>query len=151
MKIVPCTYRTACDFVNQHHRHHKASQGCKFCIGLMNDSNELCGVAICGRPVGRYLDDGFTLEINRLCTDGTRNACSMLYGACCRVAKAMGYKRVITYILESENGASLKASNFICEGQAGGTHWTGIREPKQFSLLEEKLPKEMKVRWSKQL
>lgn len=75
----------------------------------------------------------------------------MLYGACCRVAKAMGYKRVITYILESENGASLKASNFICEGQAGGTHWTGIREPKQFSLLEEKLPKEMKVRWSKQL
>lgn len=151
MKIIPCTYRTACDFINQNHRHHKASQGCKFCIGLTNDSNELCGVAICGRPVGRYLDDGFTLEINRLCTDGTRNACSMLYGACCRVAKAMGYKRVITYILESENGASLKASNFICEGQAGGTHWTGIREPKQFSLLEEKLPKEMKVRWSKQL
>lgn len=112
---------------------------------------KLCGVAICGRPVSRHLDNGFTLEINRLCTDGTRNACSMLYGACCRVAKAMGYKKVITYILESENGASLKASNFICEGQAGGAHWTGIREQTQMSLIENKTPEEMKVRWSKEL
>lgn len=150
MRIIPCTYKTACDFINQHHRHHIASQGCKFCLGLMND-NKLCGVAICGRPVSRHLDNGFTLEINRLCTDGTRNACSMLYGACCRVAKAMGYEKVITYILESENGASLKASNFICEGQAGGTHWTGIREQKQLSFIEDKTPKEMKVRWVREL
>lgn len=150
MRIIPCTYKTACEFVNQHHRHHIASQGCKFCLGLVND-NKLCGVAICGRPVSRHLDNGFTLEINRLCTDGTRNACSMLYGACCRVAKAMGYKKVITYILESENGASLKASNFICEGQAGGTHWTGIREQTQMSFIENKTPEEMKVRWSKEL
>lgn len=150
MNIIPCTYKTACEFVNQHHRHHIASPGCKFCLGLMKD-NKLCGVAICGRPVSRYLDNGFTLEINRLCTDGTRNACSMLYGACCRVAKAMGYKKVITYILESENGASLKASNFICEGQAGGTHWTGIREQTQMSFIENKTPEEMKVRWSKEL
>lgn len=138
MKIIPCTYKTACE------------QGCKFCLGLMN-ANKLCGVAICGRPVSRHLDNGFTLEINRLCTDGTKNACSMLYGACCRVAKAMGYKKVITYILESENGASLKASNFICEGQAGGTHWTGIRQKRQMSLIENKTPEEMKVRWSKEL
>lgn len=150
MNIIPCTYKTACDFVNQHHRHHIASQGCKFCLGLTKN-NKLCGVAICGRPVSRHLDNGFTLEINRLCTDGTRNACSMLYGACCRVAKAMGYKKVITYILESENGASLKASNFICEGQAGGTHWTGIREQRQMSFIENKTPAEMKVRWSKEL
>lgn len=151
MKIIPCTYKTACDFVNEHHRHHKSSQGCKFCIGLINNSNELCGVAICGRPVSRYLDDGFTLEITRLCTDGTKNACSKLYSACCKVAKAMGYQRVITYILESETGASLKASNFICEGLAGGTQWTGVRQKKQLSLLEDKAPEEMKVRWTKQL
>lgn len=150
MKIVPCTYKTACDFVNQHHRHHIASQDCKFCLGLIND-NKLCGVAICGRPVSRYLDNGFTLEINRLCTDGTKNACSKLYGACCRVAKEMGYEKVITYILESEDGASLKASNFVCDGKAGGTHWTGIREQKQLSFIEDKTPKEMKVRWVREL
>ena len=67
----------------------------------------------------------------------------MLYGASCRVAKAMGYKRIITYILESENGASLKASNFVCEGVAGGTHWTGKRNRGQ------SIPKEMKTRWCK--
>lgn len=102
------------------------------------------GVAICGRPVSRHLDDGLTLEINRLCTDGTRNACSILYGACARIAKNMGYKRVITYILKSENGASLKASNFICEGEAGGEMWTGKR-----SGRDNGVPKEKKTRWAK--
>ena len=102
------------------------------------------GVAICGRPVSRHLDDGLTLEINRLCTDGTKNACSILYGACARIAKNMGYKRVITYILKSENGASLKASNFICEGEAGGEMWTGKR-----SGRDNGVPKEKKTRWAK--
>lgn len=105
----------------------------------------MVGCAVCGRPVSRYLDDGRTMEINRLCTDGTRNACSMLYGASCRVAKAMGYKKVITYILETEDGASLKASNFICEGGAGGTHWTGERDKGQ------DLPKLYKTRWVRDL
>ena len=105
----------------------------------------MVGCAVCGRPVSRYLDDGLTCEINRLCTDGTPNACSMLYGASCRVAKAMGYKKVITYILESENGASLKASNFTCDGVAGGTHWTGSRNRGQA------IPAEMKTRWSRTL
>lgn len=104
----------------------------------------MCGVAICGRPVSRYLDDGQTLEINRLCTDGTYNACSILYGACARIAKDMGYKKVITYILESENGASLKASNFVCEGEAGGEVWTGKR-----SGRDNGVPKEKKTRWVK--
>lgn len=106
MKIIPCTYKTACEFVNRHHRHHIASPGCKFCLGLM-DNNRLCGVAICGRPVSRYLDDGFTIEINRLCTDGTRNACSMLYGACCRVAKAMGYKKKQLHIFSKAKTAQV--------------------------------------------
>ena len=140
MEIKPITFREASDFINQHHRHHKATVGHKFSIGLY-DSEKLVGVAVCGRPVSRHLDDGITCEINRLCTDGTKNACSMLYGACCRVATEMGYVKIITYILESENGASLKASNFICEGEAGGTHWTGKRNRGQ------DIPKEMKTRW----
>lgn len=144
MKIRPITFRQACDFVNKHHRHHKPTVGCKFSLGLF-DEGELVGVAICGRPVSRKLDDGLTCEVNRLCTDGTRNACSMLYGACCRVAKEMGYEKIITYILESENGASLKASNFVCEGLAGGLKWTGSRDTGQ------EYPHEMKTRWSKSL
>lgn len=87
------------------------------------------------------MDDGVTCEVNRLCTDGTYNACSMLYGACCRAAKAMGYKKIITYTLQSENGASLKASGFICDGEAGGTHWTGKRNKGQA------IPAEKKTRW----
>lgn len=142
MEIRPITYRAASDFVNQYHRHHKATVGCKFCIGCYV-GEKLVGVAVCGRPVSRYLDNGLTLEVNRLCTDGTRNACSKLYGACVRVAKEMGYKKVVTYILESEDGASLKASNFKCEGQAGLPYWTGKRNHGQYYL-----PAEMKQRWT---
>lgn len=144
MKIRPITFREACDFIAANHRHHKPTVGCKFCLGLY-DGDKLCGVAVCGRPVSRHLDNGLTCEINRLCTDGTANACSMLYGASCRVAKAMGYKKVVTYILESENGASLKASNFVCEGIAGGTHWTGKRN------LGQPIPNELKTRWVREL
>ncbi len=144
MNIRPITFRQASDFINKCHRHHKATVGHKFSIGLF-DGDQLVGCAVCGRPVSRYLDDGVTCEINRLCTDGTKNACSMLYGACCRIAKEMGYERIITYILESENGASLKASNFVCDGVAGGTHWTGERNKGQ------NIPNEMKTRWSKLL
>lgn len=144
MTIIPITYREAAAYVDRLHRHHRAPQGCKFAIGL-DDSGTLAGVAICGRPVSRRLDDGRTLEITRVCTDGTRNACSMLYGACCRIGKAMGYRRVITYILESEDGASVKAANFSCEGVAGGTHWTGERDRGQ------DIPAEMKTRWVREL
>lgn len=141
MKVAPITFKGASLYINQYHRHHRATVGCKFCISVVDDDGQLHGVAVCGRPVSRHLDDGETLEINRVCTDGTRNACSMLYGACCRIAKEMGYRKVITYILESESGASLKASNFTCEGQAGGTHWTGCRDRGQ------NIPAEMKTRW----
>ena len=110
----------------------------KFCISVIDDTGNLHGVAVCGRPVSRRLDDGFTLEINRVCTDGTKNACSMLYGACCRIAHHMGYRKIITYTLESENGSSLKASNFVFDGEAGGTHWTGVRNRGQ------NIPAEMK-------
>ena len=141
MTIVPITIRVANAFVTEKHRHHRGTAGCKFALGLQNDAGTLVGVAICGRPVSRFLDDGKTLEINRLCTDGTANACSMLYGACCRVAKAMGYKRVITYTLQSEYGSSLKASNFKYDGIAGGKQWTGCRKK------DNGVPKELKKKW----
>lgn len=140
MKIIPITLKTANEYIVQHHRHHKPTVGCKFCIGCEEDE-QLVGVAVCGRPVSRHLDNGTTLEINRLCTDGTRNACSKLYGACVRIAREMGYSKVITYILESENGASLKASNFVCEGEAGGTIWTGSRK------RDNGVPRELKQRY----
>lgn len=98
-----------------------------------------------GRPIGRYLDDGLSLEVNRCCTDGTKNACSMLYGAAWRAAKALGYDRLYTYTRASENGASLRASNWIYDGQAGGTHWTGQRYEQTEIVLDE-----MKVRWHKE-
>jgi hypothetical protein len=141
--IKPISLKEANAYVTAYHRHHKAVRGCKFCISLVDENNSVLGVAICGRPVSRYYDDGFTIEINRLCTNGHKNACSQLYGACCRIAKEMGYKKIITYILESENGASLKASNFICEGIAGGKIWTGSR------CRDNGVPQEMKTRWVK--
>lgn len=141
MNIVPITLKQANAYVTQYHRHHKACAGCKFCIGV-EDNGQLVGVAICGRPVSRHLDNGKTLEINRLCTNGTRNACSKLYGACARIARDMGYERIITYILESEDGASLKASNFVCEGTAGGKIWTGERK------RNNGVPPEMKQRYT---
>ena len=144
LQIKPITYRQACDFISLHHRHHGPPQGCKFCVGAFVDES-MIGCAVCGRPVSRVLDHGEICEITRLCTDGTPNACSFLYGACCRIAKAMGYKRIITYILLSENGASLKASNFACEGIAGGIKWTGVRDRGQ------QIPAEMKQRWARQL
>lgn len=146
LHLGPIDYHNAATFVGVHHRHSKPPVGHKFSIGCYNGDGMLVGVCMVGRPVGRYLDDGETLEVNRCCTDGTRNACSMLYGAAQRAAQALGYKRIITYTLESENGASLRASNWICDGPAGGTHWTGQRYEQTEMTLGE-----MKVRWRKEL
>lgn len=77
-------------------------------------------------------------------TDGTRNACSMLYAAAWRAAKAMGYKRLVTYILDSENGASLRAAGWKCIGQAGGLRWTGKRRPEV-----DLYPAQMKIRFER--
>lgn len=143
MEIRPIHLKEANEFVKKYHRHNIPTVGGKFAISCY-DGDRICGVAICGRPVSRKLDDGLTLEIYRNCTDGTWNACSMLYGACGRIAKSMGYKKIITYTLQSENGASLKASGFIFDGEAGGKVWTGSRKREYFVA-----PKEMKNRWIK--
>jgi hypothetical protein len=112
IRIVPVTFKRACRFVDELHRHHDAPRGQKFAIGVEDEHGFLCGVAIAGRPISRVFDDGLCIEITRTCTDGTFNANSMLYGACRAAAKAMGYRRVITYNEDGESGASLKAAGF---------------------------------------
>ena len=141
LKIKPIHLTQAKAFVEKYHRHSIPPVGGKFAIACWND-DKICGVAICGRPVARHSDDGETLEIYRNCTDGTRNACSKLYGSCQRIARNMGYKRVITYTLASENGASLRAANFQNCGEAGGTQWTGSRKRSYYVA-----PHEMKIKW----
>ena len=139
---MPIHLREACEYVKKYHRHSIPPVGGKFAVACYEEER-LCGVAICGRPTAYRLDNGKILEIYRNCTDGTRNACSKLYGACLRIARDMGYKRVITYTLESEPGASLRAANFNCEGRAGGLEWTGKRRRSYYVA-----PEEMKNRWS---
>lgn len=110
--IVPVTLAQAKAFIATHHRHNKPPVGWKFGVGLkLNDT--LVGVGTAGRPVARALDDGFTIEVNRTCTDGTRNANSMLYGAIRKASFAMGYLRIITYTQQDECGASLRAAGFV--------------------------------------
>ena len=145
LTLVPVSLREANAFVDQHHRHHKGVTGHKFSIGCSQDG-QLVGVAIMGRPVSRYLDNGLTLEVNRLCTTGAKNACSMLYAAAARAAKAMGYRKIITYTLDTEPGASLRAAGWTCMGLAGGERWTGKRRP-----AADLYPPQMKLRYEKLL
>lgn len=111
--IVPVTFRQACAYVAEHHRHHKPPRGMKFCLGVRPlCADYLCGVAFVGRPSARALQNEWTAEVIRTCTNGEPNANSMLYGAAWRAAAAMGYQRLVTYTEENESGASLKAAGF---------------------------------------
>jgi hypothetical protein len=129
LRAVPVDLDEANAFVARHHRHHKPVIGHKFSIGAAF-GDEIVGVAIVGRPVARMRDDGMTLEVTRLCTDGARNACSFLYGACARATFALGYRRIGTYILASETGATLKASGWRLIGSAGGGSWSRESRPR---------------------
>ena len=158
LEIRPISIAQANAYVEQHHRHHGTKRGCRFAIAVYEVGGALHGVAICSNPVARRADDGLTLEVARLCTDGTHNACSMLYGACARIAKEMGFRKIQTYILESETGTSLKASGWICEGEAGSISWmhnpserTRQRNAyQQLSMFpDKKPPQEMKRRWAR--
>lgn len=142
--IIPITLRAANAFVGLTHRHHNESRGCKFCIGASNGS--LRGVAIAGRPVARALDDGLTCEITRLASDGTPNVCSKLYKAAVRIAKEMGYKKVITYTLASELGASLRGAGFNVIAMVRGRSWACPSRPR-----DDKHPTEDKIRWEVRL
>ena len=145
LTAVPVGLDEANAFVAEHHRHHRPVVGHKFSIGAaLGDA--IVGVVIVGRPVARRRDDGLTLEVTRLCTDGSRNACSFLYGAAARAAFALGYKRIGTYILASENGASLRASGWRMIGETPGRSWSVPSRPRvdthplQRKLLFEATP-----------
>ena len=141
ISLQPITFREATEFIKKHHRHHQPPVGMKFCIAV-SDGKTVVGVVTVGRPVARMLDDGWTLELTRCCTDGTRNAPSMLYAASWRAAKALGYKRLITYILSSERGTSLKAAGWRLIGEAGGGFWGRESRPR-----EVKAPTSRKLLW----
>ena len=125
MKLIlfPANLKQANEMVEQFHRHHKRVVGHRFSIGCRDESGIIHGVAIVGRPVAREVDQYEVAEITRLVTDGTPNACSMLYGACARAAKAMGYKWIQTAILETEVGTTLKASGYQFHHMIQGRDW----------------------------
>ena len=110
--IVPITLKKAREFISDHHRHNSPPTGWKFGVGLIRDGL-LVGVGTAGRPIARHFDNGLTIEVNRTCTDGTCNANSKIYGALWRAAKAMGYRRAITYTQADESGASLRAVGWV--------------------------------------
>jgi hypothetical protein len=124
LRIVPLDIDEANDVIRRWHRHHKPVPGAKFAVGV-EDDGRICGAAIVSRPVARMIDRRVYVEIVRVCTDGTHNACSKLYGACRVAALAMGYQHVITYTLPEEGGASLRAAGFRFDGDAGdsGAGW----------------------------
>lgn len=137
LDIVPTSLAEANAFVEQHHRHHAPVLGHKFSIAVAKAystpdelGTKVVGVAIVGRPVARGNDDGLTLEVNRCCTDGTRNACSILYRAAWRAARAMGYRRLITYTMPTESGASLRGAGFHLIGKRGGGNWNTPARPR---------------------
>jgi hypothetical protein len=140
------TLREARVFVELHHRHHPPPQGGLFAIGAASvdaDGDVLVvGVVIVGRPVARRLDDDFTAEVTRLATDGSRNACSLLYGAAWRAARAMGYHRLVTYTLPEEGGASLRGAGWTLVGEAGGGSWSRKDRPRV-----DTAPTQVKFRW----
>jgi hypothetical protein len=130
MEAVPLHIKEANEFVAQYHRHSLPTVGGKFAVGAAVDG-KLVGVAIAGRPVARRLDDGQTLEVLRVCTDGTRNACSFLYGRVKRIAALMGYRQVITYTLADESGASLKAVGGKIVGEVRPQQWSVPSRPRK--------------------
>ena len=137
------TLRAAREYVNANHRHHKAPQGGLFAVGAEVDG-KLVGCAIVGKPVARMLNDGKTVEVTRLCTDGTRNACSFLYGAAKRVAQTMGYTRVLTYTLAEEGGASLRGAGWRHTGTTSKSAKGWSRPSRQRT---DKHPIQQKLRW----
>ena len=140
--IVPVTLKAARMWVDRVHRHHRAPQGGLFAVGVASGES-IVGVAIVGRPVSRALDDGWTIEVTRVAVlEGYPNACSKLYGAAWRAARAMGYRKAITYTLAKEKGTSVKAADWKCVGQVGGGSWNRPSRPRV-----DQHPLQAKLRW----
>lgn len=123
IEVTPIKQRDAFAFIAEHHRHHNVPAGALFCVAVSDSDGVVRGVAVVGRPIAHKIDDGLTVEVTRLATDGFYNACSKLYAAARAVAVAKGYRRGVTYTLESERGSSLKAANWDYYGTtSGGSH-----------------------------
>lgn len=121
LRVIPLTLAKANDAIAKWHRHHKPVVGHRFSLGVVDETGTLRGVLCAGRPVARMLDQDLILEVNRVATDGCPNACSALYGSARRAALAMGFDRVITYILDTEPGTSLRAAGWILvKARTGG-------------------------------
>jgi antitoxin (DNA-binding transcriptional repressor) of toxin-antitoxin stability system len=129
LTLRPITLKEAKEYIATHHRHHKPPVGWKFGVAVEEDG-VIVGVAVAGRPVARMIDQERVLEVTRVATDGSKNACSMLYGAMRRAAKALGYDRLITYTLESEPGASLRASGWQMIRKTEGGRWSCPSRPR---------------------
>ena len=143
--VRPITLRAANAFVKEHHRHHKPARGCVFCVSVWEDGT-MRGVAIFGRPKAQAIQNGTTGEVTRCCTDGTRNACSKLYATVAKVARLLGYLRIITYTLPEEGGASLKAAGWTLESDcAGGGTWS---RPNIGRERVDDHPTQEKLRWA---
>lgn len=123
LTIVPCTLAQANAYVERHHRHNGKPWIARFALACADESGVVHGVAIVGTPDGYSSVDGFTAEAKRVCTDGYKNACSMLYAASWKAARAMGYRRLITYTLPEESQSSLKALGWTCIPNCGGVPW----------------------------
>lgn len=143
LHVIPLTLLEANQLVGQWHRHHIPAVGHRFSIGCVDDEGVPHGAAIMGRPVARNTNDRAVVEVTRLVTDGTYNACSILYAAAARAAKAMGYQKIQTFILESEPGTSLRASGWRDDGMSGGGSWSIPSRPRI-----DKHPLEAKQRWA---
>lgn len=144
LETQPITYKEACVFIEEHHRHHLPPRGWKFGIAV-NDGTKVVGVITVGRPVARHFDDGWTLEATRACTDGAKNANSKLYGAARRATFALGYKRLITYTLPEEGGASLRAAGWKVVGHTQGNRsWDTPSRPR---VNDGKYPEGQKLLW----
>ncbi len=154
MKIVPLHLRQANELVAKWHRHHKPIKVAKFGIGAVDDNGELVGAAICMRPATQALDDGKTLEVCRLVTkdaDDVRKSsvCSILYGACARVASEMGYEKIQTYILDEEPGTSLRGAGWKLEKTGCGGTPRATRRGKDVSDIWDATTLKTKQRWAK--
>lgn len=138
LEIVPCSIQDAKTIVRRWHRHHAPPASGLFALGVVDEAGTLHGVAIVGRPVARKADDGWTCEVVRVATDGTANACSALYGAAWRAAKALGWRRMITYTLPAEGGASLRGAGWKSSGTSRGHDGWLSREGRKLSNTDDK-------------
>lgn len=151
LKVVPCTLKQANKLVADLHRHHKPVVGHRFSLAVEDEFGILHGACIVGRPVARELPQYEWAEVTRLVTDGTHNACSILYSAAARACKAMGYERIQTYILEDEIGTSLKAAGWEFESHTSGGDWNHSvrkgRRTDQPMVPKQRWKKELNDRW----